>query len=167
MSEPASSYDERPLATRRVASGRIGRILIGYALAVIAAAALRTLGLVIEESWARGFDRLIAVNGWSSLVVVPAMTALIGFVAAAPLVTAFLVVAEARAFRALAVYMVAGPIIAVATRLLVVLPFGLPLPATGLLTLEAATGIVAGWVYWVVAIRSAPPPPPADPWADI
>jgi len=167
MSEPGSSFDDRPLAARRVASGRIGRILMAYVLAVAAVAAVRTLGLVIEESWTRGFDRLIAVNGWASLVVVPAMTALIVFVAAAPLVTAFLVAAEARALRAPWIYALAGLAIALLTRALIALPFGLPLPSFGLFALEAAAGGVGAWVYWLVAIRSAPPPPPSDPWAEI
>lgn len=167
MSEPVSTHDDRPPAPRRVASGRIGRILIAYGLAVAAAAVVRTVGLVIEESWARGFDRLIAANGWSSLLVVPAMTALIGFVAAAPLATAFLVVAEARALRSPVIHALAGLIVALLTRISVALPFGLPLPSFGLLALEASAGVIGGWVYWVVAIRSAPPPPPAAPWADI
>ena len=175
MSEPAPSPTHRSSTPRfaassvgpmPVASGRIGRIVVAYVLAVAAAAVLRTVGLVVEETWVRGFDRLVAVNGWSSLLVVPAMTALIGFVAAAPVATAVLVVAEARGMRVLWGYALAGGAIAALTRFVVTLPFGLAGPTAGLVALETVAGIIAGWVYWLVAIRSAPPPPPADPWAE-
>ncbi|NLH81784.1 MAG: hypothetical protein GX458_13180 [Phyllobacteriaceae bacterium] len=167
MSDPASRLRDLPLEATRVASGRIGRLAVAYLVAVIVTAVVRTLGLVIEESWVGGFDRLIAANGWSSLVLVPAMTALVAFVAAAPFATAFLVIAEGQGLRTRRAYVLAGLIVAVSTQFLLSVPFGLPLPSIGLVGLDAVAGAVGGWVAWIVGVRSAPPPPRLAPWQDV
>ena len=167
MAEPISPLSDLPLETSRVASGRIGRLVLAYAGAVIAAATTRTLGLVIEETLVSGFDRLIAGNGWSSLLTVPALTGLVAFVAAAPFATGFLVVAEGRGARGLAPYVFAGALVAVATQLLLTVPLGFPMAGVGLLLLDAAAGAVGGWVAWVIGVRSAPPPPRLPPWAAV
>lgn len=166
MSDPRSSLRDLPLEATRVASGRIGRLFAAYLAAVAVAALVRTFGLVAEETWTFGFDRLIAANGWSSLGIVPAMTALIAFVAAAPFATAFLVVAEGRGVRGLAAYLVAGVVVAVVTQFILTVPFGFPAPGLGLSLLDAAAGAVAGWVAWVIGVRAAPPPPRPLPWGD-
>lgn len=167
MSNPASRLHDLPLEATRVASGRIGRLAVAYLVAVIVTAVVRTVGLVIEESWIAGFDRLIAANGWSSLLLVPTMTGLVGFVAAAPFATAFLVVAEGRGLRTRLAYVVAGAVVAVSTQLLLSLPFGFPAPSLGLVLLDAVAGAIGGWVAWIVGVRSAPPPPRLAPWADV
>ncbi|MCE1235455.1 MAG: hypothetical protein LWW93_03765 [Hyphomicrobiales bacterium] len=167
MSDPVVSRHARALAPRPVASGRIGRLVVAYVVAVVAAAALRTIGLVVEESWVSGFGRLIAANGWTSLLVVPAMTGLVGFVAAAPFATAFLVFAEARGLRSLLAWILAGAVVAVATQILLALPFRLPLPSVGLCGLDAVAGAIGGWSAWLIGVRSAPPPPPRPGvWGD-
>lgn len=160
MSEPISSLRDLPYEATRVASGRIGRLFVAYVAAVVVVALVRTLGLVAEESWVHGFGRLIEANGWSSLFLVPVMTALLGFVAAAPFATAFLVVAEGRGVRTLLAYGLAGLVIAVATQLVLTLPFGFPAPSFGLLGVDAIAGGLGGWVGWMIGVRAAPPPPP-------
>lgn len=156
-----------PLVSRPVASGRIGRLVVAYVVAVVVTATLRTIGLVAEESWVSGFDRLIATNGWTSLLVVPAMTGLVAFVAAAPFATAFLVVAEARGLRSLFAWILAGAVVAVATQTILALPFRLPLPSAGLGGLDAVAGAVGGWAAWLIGVRSAPPPPRLAVWGDV
>lgn len=167
MSDPASPLSDLPIATSRVASGRIGRLAIAYLVAVVVTAGVRTCGLVVEESWVVGFDRLVAVNGWASLLLVPAMTGLVAFVAAAPFATAFLVFAEGRGVRGLAPYVLAGLVIAVVTQAILTIPFGFPAAGGGLYLLDAVAGALGGWVAWIVGVRSAPPPPRLPPWADI
>ncbi len=167
MSDPASPFSDVPFGTGRVASGRIGRLAIAYVVAVVVTAAVRTFGLVVEESWVVGFDRLVAVNGWGSLLLVPAMTGLIGFVAAAPFATAFLVFAEGRGVRGLAPYVLAGLLIAVVTQAILTIPFGFPAAGVGLYLLDAVAGALGGWVAWIIGVRSAPPPPRLPPWAEI
>lgn len=165
MSDPVSPLHDLPYEATRVASGRIGRLVVAYVAAVVVVAVVRTLGLVAEESWVHGFERLIAANGWSSLLLVPAMTGLVGFVAAAPFATAFLVVAEGRGMRSLATYAIAGLVVAVLTQMLLAL-FDVDLPGVGLLVLDAVAGAIGGWVGWMVGVRSAPPPPPV-PWGGL
>lgn len=162
MSDPASPLRDLPLEATRVASGRIARLFVAYVAAVVVVAVVRTLGLVAEESWTHGFERLIAANGWASLLLVPAMTGLVGFVAAAPFATAFLVVAEGRGGRSLAAYVIAGLVVAVLTQMLLAL-FDVDVPAAGLLALDAVAGAIGGWAGWLIGVRSAPPPPPL-PW---
>ena len=179
MSDPVSplsdlSHETRrvaadlPYEASRVASGRIGRLVVAYAVAVVAAVAARTLGLVVEEAWVSGFDRMIATNGWSSLLAVPILTGIVAFVAASPFATAFLVVAEGRGMRGPLLHLAAGAAIAVAAQALTTFPFGLPAASGGLLALDAFAGMIGGWVCWIVAVRSAPPPPPPPPphWAE-
>lgn len=166
---PTRVAADLPFEASRVGSGRIGRLVVAYAVAVVAAAAVRTLGLVLEELWVSGFDRMIAANGWSSLLAVPVLTGIVAFVAASPFATAFLVVAEARGMRSPLIHLVTGGAIAVATQAVTTFPFGLPAASGGLLVLDAFAGMVGGWVCWIVAVRSAPPPPPPPPplWADV
>ncbi|MER2605900.1 MAG: hypothetical protein ABTQ29_08735 [Siculibacillus sp.] len=152
--------DDHP-GVEHVAAGRIGRIVLAYALAIAAAAIVRTLGLIVEESWLHGLASLIARNGVTSLILVPAATALIAFLAAAPFVTAFAVWAEGRGARSLPLHLVAGALIGVTTQIVVSLPYTASPPVgVGLILLAALAGGVGGWVYWTVAVRSAPPPPP-------
>jgi hypothetical protein len=167
MSDPASPLTDLTYATNRVGSGRIGRLVVAYVAAVAAAAVARTFGLVVEETWIAGFGHLVAVNGWSSLLVVPAMTGLIGFVTAAPFATAFLVFAEGRGVRGLGPYLAAGAAIAVATQAILTVPFGVSAAGGGLYLLDAVAGAVGGWVGWLVGVRSAPPPPRLPPWAEV
>ena len=166
MTDPSSPFHDLPPEATRVAAGRIGRIVLAYGLACVAAGVARTVGLVIEETWVRGFGRLVADNGAASLVIVPVMTALIAFVAAAPFATAFLVWAEGRSARALGLYLVGGAAIGAATQGLVTLPFTGASMSIGLVVLTALAGMVGGWVHWVVAVRSAPPPPRRVAWPE-
>lgn len=167
MSDPLVSRRAHSADLRPVASGRIARLVVAYAAAVAVAAVARTVGLVVEETWTSGFARLIAANGWASLAVVPAMTGLVAFVAAAPFATAFLVVAEARGLRAAFAWIVAGAVVAVATQAILALPFRLPLPSLGLSGLDALAGAIGGWAAWVIGVRSAPPPPRRPVWGDV
>lgn len=167
MSDPLRRFDDLTFDAGRVASGRIGRIVTAYVVAVVIGSLLRTFGLVIEESLTSGFGGIVRRFGWASLLVVPIMTTVVALIAAAPFATAFFVVAEGRATRSRLAWIVAGAAIAVVAQLLVTVPFDAPAPALGLLGLDALVGAIAGSVGWVVAVRSAPPPPVRDPWADI
>lgn len=166
MSDRSSSSLDGWVDRERVAAGRIGRITLAYVLATTAAALTRTLGLVVEESWVRGFGRLIADNGVASLLLVPAATALVVFVAAAPFTSAFVVWAEGRGLRSAVVHVAAGSVIGVATQTtLALLGAGIAAMPTGIVLLAALAGCAGGWVYWLIAVRSAPPPPHDDaPW---
>lgn len=167
MSDPLRRFDDLAYDSGRVASGRIGRIVAAYLAAVVIGSLLRTFGLVIEESLTSGFGGILRRFGWSSLVVVPVMTAAVAAIAAAPFATAFFVIAEGRATRSRLAWILAGAAIAMIAQLLVTVPFDAPAPALGLLGLDALAGALAGSFGWVVAVRSAPPPPVRDPWADI
>lgn len=166
MPEPLSPRLDGWPERERVASGRIGRIVLAYVLATGAAALVRTLGLIAEESWTRGFGRLVGDNGIASLALVPAATALVAFFAAAPFVTAFVVWAEGRALRSGVAHVAAGAVVGLVTQTLVALLTGTfaALP-TGVVVLSSFAGAIGGWIYWLIAVRSAPPPPQADrPW---
>lgn len=167
MSDPLRRFDDLAFDAGRVASGRIGRIVAAYVAAVVVGSLLRTFGLVIEESLTSGFSGIVRRFGWSSLLVVPIMTSVVALIAAAPFATAFFVVAEGRATRSRLAWILAGAAIAVIAQLLVTVPFGADAPALGLLGLDALAGALAGSVGWIVGVRSAPPPPVRDPWADI
>ena len=166
MSDPVRLVDPPP-ATAGVASGRLARIVLAYVLAIAAATLLRTFGLVVEESLTTGFDRMIDRNGWASLLVVPALGALVALLAAAPFATAFFVVAEAMGLAGRAMWIAAGATIAVLTQTLVTVPFGLGSSSLALLGLDAVVGAVGGGLAWIVAVRAAPPPPAARTWADV
>jgi hypothetical protein len=156
-----ASHDDFSAPPRsRVADGRLGRIVGAYLLATVAAALLRTLGLVVEETVERGLGAIVADNGLGALILVPIASALVIFVAAAPFATAALMVAESRRWRAAAAYLVIGALIGPATQLLVaVLGGATSAPSAGLTALAALAGLTGGWIYWLVAVRSAPPAP--------
>lgn len=146
-----------------VAGGRLGRIVAAYALAAFAGALARTFGLVIQETVVRGLSAMIETNGAAALIVVPLASALVAFLAAAPFVTAFLVYAEGRGARALGLYVVAGAVIGpMAQGLIGFFDASDRAPGLGLYGLDLLAGAVAGWVYWTIAVRAAPPAPPAD-----
>ena len=146
-----------------VAGGRLGRIVAAFALAAFAGAIARTFGLVIQETAVRGFGAMIETNGLGALVLVPLLSGFVAFLAAAPFVTAFLVFAEAAGARAVWIYVLAGAVIGPAAQLLIGL-FDASGRSTGLALygLDLLAGAVAGWVYWMVAVRAAPPAPPAS-----
>lgn len=147
---------ERPT----VADGRLGRIVGAYLLACLAAAVVRTAGLLVQESLGRGLAATLGENGVAALILVPIASAVVIFVAAAPFATACLMVAENRRWRSPAAYLVAGAAIGPATQLLVaVLDGSTRVPSAGLMSLAAISGLAGGWIHWLVAIRSAPPPP--------
>jgi len=144
-----------------VAGGRLGRIVVAYALAAFAGALARTFGLVVQEAAVRGFSAMIETNGIGAFVVVPLASALVAFLAAAPFVTAFLVFAESGGARANWLYVLAGGAIGPMAQGLIGLFDTSGRPASlALYGLAAAAGAVAGWVYWIVAVRAAPPAPP-------
>mgnify|MGYP001766476160 CR=1 FL=1 len=144
-----------------VAGGRLGRIVGAYALAAFAGAIARTFGLVAQETAVRGFGAMIETNGIGALVVVPLLSGLVAFLAAAPFVTAFLVFAEGRGARANWLYVVAGAVIGpLAQGLIGLFDASGWTPGLGLYGLDMVAGAVAGWVYWMVAVRAAPPAPP-------
>lgn len=147
-----------------VAGGRLGRIVVAYALAAFAGALARTFGLVAQETAVRGFGAMIETNGVGALVLVPLASGFVAFLAAAPFVTAFLVFAESSGARAGWIYVAAGAVIGPLAQLLIGL-FDASGHATGLALygLDLLVGAVAGWVYWAVAVRAEPPaPPPAE-----
>lgn len=156
-----ASHDDFSAPPRpRVADGRLGRIVGAYLLATIAAALLRTLGLLAEETFERGLFAIVADNGAGALILVPVASSLVIFVAAAPFATAALMVAESRRWRGATAYLVAGAAVGPATQLLVaVLGGSTSAPSLGLAGLAALAGLTGGWVYWLVAVRSAPPAP--------
>jgi hypothetical protein len=144
-----------------VAGGRLGRIVVAYALAALAGALARTFGLVAQETAVRGFGAMIDTNGAGALVVVPLLSAFVTFLAAAPFVTAFLVFAEAGGARAGWLYVVAGAVIGPLAQVLIGLfDASGRSPGLALYGLDAVAGAIAGWVYWMVAVRAAPPAPP-------
>jgi len=160
MSDPRFEPHDLAAAQARAAAGRLGRILAGYVIACLGASVVRTLGLILQEASTRGFDRLVADNGWNALALVPLATAIVVFLAASPFVTAFLVHAEGRRVRAAFAYVIAGVVIGPLTQGLAGFLGGAGLnPKFGLVALAALAGAVGGWLYWVVAVRSAPPPP--------
>ncbi len=168
MSDP--DFQPRRLAAQqaRASAGRLGRIVLGYGLACAGAGVVRTLGLIAEEAWVRGFGRLVADNGWSSLFLVPVMTAVMVFIAAAPFATAFLFHAEGRGLRAPLGYVIAGAVIGPLTQGIIGFLAGAGLhPSFGLTALAAFAGGVGGWLYWIVAVRSAPPPPSSSHISDL
>ncbi|WP_333824287.1 hypothetical protein [Pinisolibacter sp.] len=143
-----------------VAGGRLGRIVAAYALAAVAGAIARTFGLVAQETAVRGFAAMIETNGVGALVVVPLLSGFVAFLAAAPFVTAFLVFAEGSRARSLWIYVVAGAVIGPLAQLLIGLfDASGRSPGVALYGLDALAGAVAGWVYWTVAVRAAPPAP--------
>jgi hypothetical protein len=150
------SVPDRPA----VADGRLGRIIGAYLLACFAAALVRTIGLVVEESIGRGFATVLGENGAGALILVPVASTVVIFVAAAPFATACLMVAENRRWRSPFGYLLAGAAIGPATQILVAIFDGsTAVPSAGLSGLAAASGLTGGWVHWLVAIRSAPPAP--------
>jgi hypothetical protein len=160
MSDPGFEPHRLAAVEARAAAGRLGRIVAGYALGCLGAGVVRTFGLVAQEAWLRGFGRLIDDNGAGALVLVPVLTAAVSFLAASPFVAAFLMQAEARRARAVFAYVVAGVVIGPLTQGLVGALTGAGLhPNFGLVGLAALAGAVGGWLYWIVAVRSAPPPP--------
>lgn len=161
MSSRESVLDRERAA---VAGGRLGRIVAAYALAALAGALARTFGLIAQEVAVRGFRPMIETNGLGALVVVPLFSALVAFLAAAPFATAFLVFAESIGARSRWLYLLAGAAIGPLAQGLIDLFDGSARP-TGLALygLAAIAGAVAGWVYWTVAVRAAPPAPPFDP----
>ncbi|TBW40079.1 hypothetical protein EYW49_05280 [Siculibacillus lacustris] len=163
-----ASHDTLPTTGRpAVADGRLGRIAGGYALACLAAAVVRTLGLVAEESFERGLATVIAANGVGALILVPIASTVVIFVAAAPFATAALVVAESRRWRAAAAYLAAGAIVGPATQVLVAIVDGsTAAPSAGLSGLAAIAGLAGGWVHWLVAVRASPPAPLVPPRRD-
>ena len=143
-----------------VAGGRLGRIVAAYALAAFAGALARTFGLVAQETAVRGFGAMIETNGVGALVVVPLLSGVVAFLAAAPFVTAFLVFAEASGARTAWIHVAAGAVIGPAAQLLIGLFGSSAATSLGLYGLDIFAGSVAGWVYWTVAVRAAPPAPP-------
>lgn len=160
MSDPDFEPHHLAAVQARAAAGRLARILTGYVVACLGASVVRTFGLVVEESSTRGFARLVADNGWGALVLVPVATAAVVFLAAAPFVTAFLVHAEGRRVHGAFAYVIAGVVIGPLTQAFAGFLGGAGLhPNFGLVGLAALAGAIGGWLYWVVALRSAPPPP--------
>lgn len=160
MSDPGFRPHDLATAQARAAAGRLGRILTGYVVACLGGSVARTFGLVVEESSTRGFGRMVADNGWGALALVPLATAAVVFLAASPFVTAFLIQAEARRARRASAYVIAGLVIGPLTQGLAGFLGGDGLnPDFGLVGLAALAGAVGGWLYWIVAVRSAPPPP--------
>ncbi len=148
-----------------VAGGRLGRIVVAYALAAFAGAIARTFGLIAQETAVRGFGAMIETNGIGALVVVPLFSGVVAFLAAAPFVTAFLVFAEASGARAAWIHVLAGAVIGPAAQLLIGLFGSAATTSLGLYGLDVFAGAIAGWVYWTVAVRAAPPAPPRlDTW---
>lgn len=144
-----------------VAGGRLGRIVAAYGLAAFAGALARTFGLIAQETVVRGFGAMIETNGIGALVLVPLASALVAFLAAAPFATAFLVFAESAGARSRWLYLAAGATIGpLAQALIGVFDGGRP-ASLALYALALVAGAVAGWVYWTVAVRAAPPAPPA------
>ncbi|MDK9695149.1 MAG: hypothetical protein OEL76_02015 [Siculibacillus sp.] len=144
-----------------VAGGRLGRIIVAYVLAAFAGALARTFGLIAQETAVRGFAAMIETNGLSALVAVPLFSGLVVFLAAAPFVTAFLVFAEAGGARARALYVAAGAVIGPLAQALIGVFDASGRPTNlALYGLAAVAGAIAGWVYWTVAVRAAPPAPP-------
>lgn len=156
---PRESVLDRDRAV--VAGGRLGRIVAAYALAAFAGALARTFGLVAQETAVRGFGAMIETNGAGALLVVPLASAFVTFLAAAPFVTAFLVFAESSGARANWLYVLAGAAIGPLAQLLIGLFAAGASSGAALYGLDAAAGALAGWVYWLVAVRAAPPAPPA------
>ena len=143
-----------------VAGGRLGRIVVAYALAAFSGAIARTFGLVAQETAVRGFGAMIETNGVGALVVVPLLSGFVVFLAAAPFVTAFLVFAESSGARSRLLHIAAGAVIGPMAQALIGLFDASGHPASlALYGLAAVAGAVAGWVYWTVAVRAAPPAP--------
>lgn len=146
-----------------VAGGRLGRIVAAYGLAAFAGALARTFGLVAQEIAVRGVGPMIETNGIGALALVPILSAVVVFLAAAPFVTAFLVFAESAGARSLLLHLAAGAVIGPLAQALIGLFGSSAGTGLGLYGLDVVAGAVGGWVYWSVAVRAAPPaPPPAE-----
>jgi hypothetical protein len=160
MSDPVFDPHRLAVLEAKDAARRLGRIVGGYTLAVTGGGVARTLAVFLVEAAMRGPGAVIRDNGWASLLVVALLTSAVVFLAAAPFATAFLVQAESRRLRGAGLHVGAGAVIGPATQSLVwYLTGGGVLPPFGLTLIAAAAGALGGWLYWIVAVRSAPPPP--------
>lgn len=145
-----------------VAGGRLGRIIVAYGLAALVGAFVRTFGLMAQEIVVRGFGPLIETNGVGALLLVPLLSACVAFLAAAPFVTAFLVFAESAGARSRLLYIAAGAVIGPLAQALIGFFDTSDRPTSlALYALAALAGAIGGQVYWLVAVRAAPPAPPA------
>jgi hypothetical protein len=136
--------------------GRMVVILVGFVFACVAAALVMTLGILAPD-----FSDVLALSfETGSFSIVVGLTAF--FVTAIALLPAFIVilVAEAFGFRSILFYGMAGAGLALAFYYTLD-PEGLWLPAGsrdfGVRGREvlAASGILAGFVYWAFAGRNA------------
>ncbi len=162
MSETGFEPHRLAAVEAKDAAGRLGRIVAAYALACLGAGTLYAFALLAAEAAQRGLARVMADAGWSSLAIVPIGATLVAFLAASPFATAFLVHAESRRVRSAAPYALAGAVIGPVTQATVgfLVGGGVHPAATPVLAAMTA-GAVGGWIHWVVAVRSAPPPPVA------
>ncbi len=160
MSDPVFDPHRLAVLEAKDAARRLGRIVAGYAVAVAGAAMVRTVAVFVVEAVERGIGRVVGDNGWASLFVVTVFTAAVVFLAAAPFAAAFLVHAESRKLRGVGAYAGAGAVVGPSTQSLIWFVTGAGIvPPLGLAVIAATAGAIGGWLYWIVAVRSAPPPP--------
>ncbi|WP_407049314.1 hypothetical protein [Methyloraptor flagellatus] len=141
---------------------RLWTVIGAYAIACLAAAILLPLALILRDAAVLGSDKVVRTMGLSDVGIVVLFAFLTSFVAAAPVSAALIVIAETRQIRSALAYLGFGALAGASAQLVAALIRGGASSGVGLYATIAGVGAVAGLLYWLVAVRPLPPPPPAS-----
>jgi hypothetical protein len=146
----------RPFRPSSIARRRLGRIVVAYLAACFAAAVVLPFGFILDDVLS-GRGLTMRASDW---LVLPAGLFVVSVIAAAPFATLVIVLAESLRLVALAPYVAAGGLVGlgvefVSRRLYTGRAIASPEDAS-IYLLVVLVGALAGFVYWLTAIRNRP-----------